>query len=558
MEELFGIPMDNIMLTLLALFGVSGLGVISIYVTNPVMFRMGVRNLRRRGLQSVLVVVGLMLATLITTAAFTTGDTVDHSISRAGYQQLQRSDLQLNFVGDTSMTNDIAVYFADSATEALDQRFTDGKLIDGFLPLLQEPVAVVNGRTGLSEPSIILSGVDARRLDDLGGLRLVDGGTADVSALQPDEILLSKRAAESLDAVAGDVLTVSVNGTTLHSDHIFINTGARPRVPAIPGLENTPYLTNRNIMDLTDFPEHLLVLGGSYIGLEFGQMFRRFGSRVTVIETGDQLIGREDEDVARSLQEALEQEGIRFRLRAETVRVAGHEGEIVLTLRQADGSIEQLTGSHLLVAVGRAPNTGKLNLAAAGVATTASGHIPVNDRLVTNVPGIWALGDVKGGPAFTHVSYDDHLIVYDNLFGGGTLTTRNRIVPYALFTDPELGRVGLTEREARAAGYRLKIGKIPMAWVARAIERNETAGLMKIVIDAATDRILGAAVLGSEGGELVQTLMALMMADAAWTLFYRAIFIHPSMTEGFFTLMDNVKADEPEPASSPDEALVFA
>ncbi|MCB9484184.1 MAG: FtsX-like permease family protein [Dehalococcoidia bacterium] len=213
MEELFGIPMDNIMLTLLALFGVSGLGVISIYVTNPVMFRMGVRNLRRRGLQSVLVVVGLMLATLITTAAFTTGDTVDHSISRAGYQQLQRSDLQLNFVGDTSMTNDIAVYFADSATEALDQRFTDGKLIDGFLPLLQEPVAVVNGRTGLSEPSIILSGVDARRLDDLGGLRLVDGGTADVSALQPDEILLSKRAAESLDAVAGDVLTVSVNGT---------------------------------------------------------------------------------------------------------------------------------------------------------------------------------------------------------------------------------------------------------------------------------------------------------------------------------------------------------
>lgn len=352
--------------------------------------------------------------------------------------------------------------------------------------------------------------------------------------------------------------TVSVNGTTVHSDHIFINTGARPRVPAIPGLENTPYLTNRNIMDLTELPEHLLVLGGSYIGLEFGQMFRRFGSRVTVIETGDQLIGREDEDVARSLQEALEQEGIRFRLRAETVRVAGHEGEIVLTLRQADGSIEQLTGSHLLVAVGRAPNTGKLNLAAAGVATTASGHIPVNDRLVTNVPGIWALGDVKGGPAFTHVSYDDHLIVYDNLFGGGTLTTRNRIVPYALFTDPELGRVGLTEREARAAGYRLKIGKIPMAWVARAIERNETAGLMKIVIDAATDRILGAAVLGSEGGELVQTLMALMMADAPWTLFYRAIFIHPSMTEGFFTLMDNVKADEPEPASSPDEALVFA
>ena len=213
MEELFGIPMHNIMLALLALFGVSGVGVLSIYVTSPVMFRMGVRNLRRRGLQSGLVVVGLMLATLITTAAFATGDTVDHSISRAGYQQLQRSDLQLNFVGDATMTNDIAVYVDDGAAEALDQRFTDGQLMDGFLPLLQEPVAVVNERTGLSEPSIVLSGVDATRLDDLGGLRLVDGGTADVSSLRPDEILLSKRAAESLDAVSGDVLTVSVNGS---------------------------------------------------------------------------------------------------------------------------------------------------------------------------------------------------------------------------------------------------------------------------------------------------------------------------------------------------------
>ncbi len=212
MEQLFGIPMDNIMLTLLALFGLSGLGVISIYLTNPVMFRMGVRNLRRRGLQSGLVVVGLMLATLITTAAFTTGDTVDHSISRAGYQQLQRSDLQLNFVGDSSMTNDIAVYFDGGAAEVLDRRFADGELIDGFLPLLQEPVAVVNERTGLSEPSIVLSGVDGARLDDLGGLRLVDGGTADVSALQANELLLSRRAAEALDAVAGDVLSVTVNG----------------------------------------------------------------------------------------------------------------------------------------------------------------------------------------------------------------------------------------------------------------------------------------------------------------------------------------------------------
>jgi pyruvate/2-oxoglutarate dehydrogenase complex dihydrolipoamide dehydrogenase (E3) component len=274
-------------------------------------------------------------------------------------------------------------------------------------------------------------------------------------------------------------------------------------------------------------------------------MFRRFGSRVTIIEAGDQLVGREDADVAQALQEALEQEGIRVLLQSEAVHVSGDEGAIRLTVRNNDGDREEFTGSHLLIAVGRTPNTEKLNLAAAGVAVSAGGHIPVTDHLVTNVPGIWALGDVKGGPAFTHVSYDDHLIVYDNLLNGGRRVASGRTVPYALFTDPELGRVGLTEKDARAAGYRLKIGKIPMSWVARAIERGETAGLMKIVIDADTDLILGATVLGSEGGELVQTLMALMMAGAPWTLFHRAMFIHPTMTEGFFTLMDNVTVDEP-------------
>lgn len=339
--------------------------------------------------------------------------------------------------------------------------------------------------------------------------------------------------------------TVAVNDVELTSEHIFINTGARPRYLNLPGLEDVDALTNRNIMDLEEVPEHLLVLGGSYIGLEFGQMFRRFGSRVTVIEYGDQIVPREDKDVAQALQEALEAEGMTFHLGARASSARRTAEGLALTVEHEDGYLNELSGTHLLLAVGRMPNTGALNLEAAEVETDERGYVKVNERLETTAPGIWALGDVKGGPAFTHISYDDHLIVYENLVNGASRSTEGRIVPYALFTDPELGRVGLTEKEAREAGYNLKVGSIPMAWVARAIERDETAGLMKIVIDADTDRVLGAAILGSEGGELVQTLKLLMMADAPWTLLEKAIYIHPTLTEGFFTLMDNVKAIEP-------------
>ncbi len=339
-----------------------------------------------------------------------------------------------------------------------------------------------------------------------------------------------------------DAGTVSVDGERLKADHIFINTGTRPRIPPIPGLDRVDYLTNRNIMDMTDLPEHLVVLGGSYIGLEFGQMFRRFGSRVTVVEALDQLIVREDADVAESLQEALEAEGMQFRLGARATRVAPAGTGIDVTLTLPDGHTETLTGSHLLVAIGRVPNADDLGLEAAGIATDAGGFIEVNDRLETNVPGVWAMGDVKGGPAFTHIAYDDFLVIFDKLIHGKDRSIANRLVPYALFTDPELGRVGLTEAQARQAGYNLKIGKIPMSHVARAIERDETAGLMKVVINADDDRILGAAILGSEGGELVQILMALMMADAPWTLFEKSVYIHPTLAEGFFTLMDSVKA----------------
>ena len=334
--------------------------------------------------------------------------------------------------------------------------------------------------------------------------------------------------------------TVEVDGRALQSDHIFIDTGTRPRIPTISGIHRVPFLTNRTIMDLEKAPDHLIVLGGSYIGLEFGQMFRRFGSRVTVIDHNDRIISREDPDVSEALQEALEAEEMRFLLNRTVQAASLVEDGIELTLSDH----EVLTGTHLLVATGRDPNTDDLGLEVAGVETDSRGFIKVNERLETNVPGIWAIGDVKGGPAFTHISYDDHFIIFNNLINGTDRSTGGRVVPYALFTDPELGRVGMTEAQARAEGYRLKISSIPMSQVARAIERDETAGLMKVVIDADTDRILGAAVLGVEGGELVQILMTLMLADAPWTVLKRAVYIHPTLAEGFFALLEQVRLVE--------------
>ena len=295
-------------------------------------------------------------------------------------------------------------------------------------------------------------------------------------------------------------------------------------------------------MDLKEVPAHLIALGGNYLGLEFGQMFRRLGSEVTVVELGDQIIPREDPEVSESLKEALEGEGMTFHLGAKTTKVAKTPGGLEIVIEKKDGTTQTLKGTHLLVSIGQVPNSDDLGLEKAGVATDKFGFVQHDGKLETNVPGVWVLGDVKGGAAFTHVSYDDYLVIYDNLVNGKNRTIDNRQIPYALFTDPELGRVGLTEREARAKGYRLKIGSVPMAYVARAIERSETNGLMKIVINADNDRILGATILGPDGGELVQILMALMMADAPWTLFENAMFIHPTLAEGFFALMANVEA----------------
>jgi pyruvate/2-oxoglutarate dehydrogenase complex dihydrolipoamide dehydrogenase (E3) component len=326
----------------------------------------------------------------------------------------------------------------------------------------------------------------------------------------------------------------------LESDRIFINTGTRPSIPRIEGLDRVEYLTNASLLGLTTLPEHLLVLGGGYIGLEFGQMFRRFGSQVTIVHKDGQILNREDADVAAGLQQALEAEGIRFALNARTAHVAQKNGQVLLSLDGPTGA-ETLAGSHLFIAAGRRPNTDDLDLERAGVNTDQRGYIKVNDRLETNVPGIWALGDVKGGPAFTHISYDDYQVVYANLLEGKRVGIEGRIVPYAVFTDPQLGRVGMTEKEARATKRPLKVGKIPMSWVARAIERDETAGLMKLVVDGATDRILGAAILATEGGELIHILQTLMLAQAPYTLLKGAIYIHPTLAEGFFSLMEDVK-----------------
>ena len=333
---------------------------------------------------------------------------------------------------------------------------------------------------------------------------------------------------------------LKVGDEVLESERIFINTGGRALIPPIPGLDSVPYLTNETIMQVTTLPEHLIVLGGGYIGLEFGQMFSRFGSRVTIIQKQDQIVPREDPEVAAEMQRALEAEEITFLLNARTTQVQRHDGEIALNVEQPSGT-STVAGSHLLVATGRRPNTDDLALDKASVATNKDGSIHVNGKLETNVPGIWALGDVKGGPAFTHISYNDYQIVYANLTEGKNLTTDGRIVPYCVFTDPQLGSAGMTEKEARAKGYKLKIGKVPMSQVARAYERDETAGLMKVVVDASNDRILGATILSGDGGETIHVLYTLMLANLPYTLLRGAVYIHPTWAEGLFFLLDDVK-----------------
>jgi pyruvate/2-oxoglutarate dehydrogenase complex dihydrolipoamide dehydrogenase (E3) component len=331
-------------------------------------------------------------------------------------------------------------------------------------------------------------------------------------------------------------VTLKAGGTrTLTAEAIFIDTGARPARPAIDGLDAVDALDSTSILELGAVPEHLLILGGGYIGLEFGQMFRRFGSAVTVVQRGTQLLAREDPDVAEEVLKVLQEDGIEVLLQAEATRVQAAAGGVVVQLRGPAGD-RTVAGSHLLVAAGRVPNSDGLSLGAAGVRVDARGFIPVNDRLETDVAGIYALGDVKGGPAFTHISYDDYRIVRDNLLRGGRSTTRDRMVPYTVYIDPQLGRIGLTEQQARAQGRTIRVAKIPTSRVARALEMAETRGLIKAVVDAATRQILGAAVLAVEGGEIMSMLEVAMMARLPYTALEDGIFAHPTLAEGLNTL----------------------
>jgi pyruvate/2-oxoglutarate dehydrogenase complex dihydrolipoamide dehydrogenase (E3) component len=339
------------------------------------------------------------------------------------------------------------------------------------------------------------------------------------------------------------VVEVEVNsgGTrTLTADTIFIDTGARPAQPRITGLDSVKALDSTSIMELPELPEHLLVLGGGYIGLEFGQMFRRFGSDVTVVQHGKQLLDREDPDVAAEICKLLQADGIDILLETEAVGVHASGAGVGLDLRGRAGE-RTVTGSHLLLAAGRVPNSEQLNLAAAGVKVDARGFIPVDERLQTNVPGIYALGDVNGGPAFTHVSYDDYRIIRNNLLRGGKSSTRDRLIPYTVYIDPQLGRIGLTEQEARARGRAIGVAKIPMAWVARAVETAESRGFIKAVVDAETRQILGAAVLGIEGGEIMSMLQIAMMGKLPCTALEDGVFAHPALAEGLNTLFMNME-----------------
>jgi pyruvate/2-oxoglutarate dehydrogenase complex dihydrolipoamide dehydrogenase (E3) component len=319
------------------------------------------------------------------------------------------------------------------------------------------------------------------------------------------------------------------------ADLIFLNTGARPSVPEIRGIETVPYLTSTTIMELDVVPEHLVVLGGGTAGLEMGQLFRRLGSRVTIIQRGLHLLSREDDDVAEAMAEILSEDGIELRLNASPARIRTDGNSIVLELESG----ETIAGSHFLAAAGRTPNSDRLNLDAAGVEIDKRGNIPVNERLETNVPGIYALGDVNGGPAFTHISYDDYRIIKRNVIDGGNAVTSGRLVPYTVYTDPQLGRIGLSEREAKKQGRPVRVAKMPMSWVARALETDETRGFMKALVDPGTARILGCAILGIEGGELMSMIEIAMMGDLPYTDLRDGIFAHPALAESLNNLFSN-------------------
>ena len=334
--------------------------------------------------------------------------------------------------------------------------------------------------------------------------------------------------------------TLVVNDEVLQADKIYINVGGRASVPEMPGIHDVPFLNNSSMMEVDFLPEHLVIVGGSYIGLEFGQMYRRFGSEVTIVEMGPRLIGREDEDVSQAVREIMGAEGVKIRLNAKCISLAKRDSGVAVHVDCEDGVPEEF-GTHVLLAVGRVPNTDDFGLDKAGIVTDKRGYIAVDDELQTNVPGIWAMGDCNGRGAFTHTSYNDYEIVADNLFNADHRRVSDRIQAYALYIDPPLGRCGMTDTEIRKSGRRALMAKYPMIRVSRAYEKGETQGFMKICVDAETKQILGAAILGTGGDEVIHILLDVMYAKAPYTVIQRAMHIHPTVAEYLPTVLSKLE-----------------
>ncbi len=390
----------------------------------------------------------------------------------------------------------------------------------------------------------------ARRASDFG-VRIEGGIVLDMAAVKARKDAISSKARAGLEAWLNGMdrctvfrdharfespTEVRVGGDILSAKRIFINAGGRAMVPVMPGIDQVTYLTNTSILDLEILPRHLVIVGGSYVGLEFAQIYRRFGCEVTVVEKGPRLIQREDDDVSAAVKEILEAEGISLRVNAECIRFALHGEEIAVGVDCTSGAPEVL-GSHVLLAVGRRPNTDDLGLEKAGVGVDQRGYVIVDEQLRTSVPGIWALGDCNGRGAFTHTSYNDFEIVAANLLDNDPRRVSDRIGTYALYTDPPLGRAGLTETEARKTGHKIRVGMRPMTRVGRAIEKGETQGFMKIVVDAETEAILGAAILGVGGDEAIHCILDMMAAKAPYTILQRSMHIHPTVSELIPTML---------------------
>jgi pyruvate/2-oxoglutarate dehydrogenase complex dihydrolipoamide dehydrogenase (E3) component len=369
-----------------------------------------------------------------------------------------------------------------------------------------------------------------KRLENTDGLDLIMG-VASFSGPKTVKVQLNS---DQMEAGGQDT-------RYLTAEKIFINSGARPRQIDLPGLAQVPFLNSTSIMELDQVPEHLMIVGGGYVGVEFSQMFRRFGSQVTIIQRAGQLLTHEDEDIAGAVAEILQEDGIQALLNAQPTRVERTDQDrICLTVKQDENEMV-LDGSHLLIAAGRVPNTEKLNLQIPGVETDESGHIQANERLETNVANIYALGDIKGGPAFTHISYDDYRIIRDNLLEGKERTVKDRPVPYTVFIDPQLGRVGLTEKQAQQNGLDFKVASMPMNYVARALEVDEPRGMMKAIVDAQSDQILGCAILGIQGGEMMALIETAMMGNLPYTALKEAVYAHPTLAESMNTLFSQIE-----------------